>query len=86
MIFYPEDFKKRVKETYPDFEELHRDLDNGSIHVCGYLRALMQPTSFSIDTILAATSLEELQKMAKEAETRLNLYYECRKLCIQING
>ena len=28
-MFYPEEFKKRVKEVYPDCEELHRKLDFG---------------------------------------------------------
>ena len=79
-MFYPEDFKKRVKETFPKFEKLHRVLDNGSLDVGLYLRNLMQSASISNDTILAATSLEELQKMAKVAETRSNLYNEWCKL------
>ena len=28
-MFYPKEFKKRVKEVYPDCEELHRKLDFG---------------------------------------------------------
>ena len=77
-MFYPEDFKKRVKETFPEIEKLHRNLDKGSLEVGLYLRS--RTVSISNDTILAATSLEELQKMAKVAKTRSNLYDEWCKL------
>lgn len=76
-MFYPEDFKKRVKEMFPDWENLHRNLDCGSIYVGQILYA---DFSIPIDTILAATSLDELQDTAKAIKKRKELYSEWCKL------
>ena len=76
-MFYPEDFKKRVKEAYPNFEQLHCDLDNGEDEAVGkFLDKRSDLLSISIYIILDATSLEELQKMARENQKKLKLYGE----------
>lgn len=72
-MFYPEDFKNKVKEMFPDWKGLHRNLDCESVYV-GQL--LYQDFSIPIDTILAATSLEELQRVAKAIKKREALYAE----------
>ncbi len=81
-MFYPEDFKNRVKEVYPNWEELHRGLDIGESLVGErlYNSALQASNSISINTVLAATSLEELKKEAEAADVKMNLYREWRKL------
>lgn len=75
-MFYPEDFKSRVKKAYPNFEKLHRSLDNGDEIVGRLLDDGSYPSTISLDTILAATSLEELQEKAKAIKVKLNLYNE----------
>ena len=35
-MFYPEDFKNRVKKAYPNWDELHRRLDEGDVFVGCY--------------------------------------------------
>lgn len=78
-MFYPEDFKNRVKKAYPDFDELHRRLDNGDVFVGLFLKDDPYPP-ISFDAILAATSLEELQEKAKIALERMDLACEWEKL------
>ena len=73
-MYYPESFKKRVKETYPEYYELHRKLDDGEEGVGKYLYDGSYPASISIDTVLNATSLEELKEKANELQTKLKLY------------
>ena len=69
---YPEIFVHAVKAAYPDWERMHRKLDEGSEFVGRYLddsRVLFTP-----DDILKASSLEELQTEARQAQTREQLY------------
>ena len=75
LMFYPEDFKKRLKKAYPDWEELHWRLDNNDYMVGHLLKENMQ-SAISIDSVLAAKSLEDLQSMAKAMEQRVKLYDE----------
>lgn len=70
---YPEDFIKRCKEIYPDFHELHTDLETGSYYV-GRLLCDSCQDGFSFDTILSANSLEDLQTFAKKEVEKRNLY------------
>lgn len=79
-MFYPTDFKNRVKKTYPNWDELHRGLDNGDVFVGRYLNDSSYPASISLNTILAATSLEELQEMAKVLQAKVDLYNEWSQL------
>ena len=79
-MFYPEDFKNKVKEVHPDWEELHQSLDRGSQYAGALLYYNWYPDSISIDTILVATSLEELQEMAKAKQVDVDLYSEWVRL------
>lgn len=80
-MFYPEEFKNRVKKTYPNWDELHRRMDSGDVFVGRYLDN-NSPSALSLDTILTATSLEELQKKAKIAQEKVALYHD---LCTLYN-
>ena len=74
-MFYPEDFKNRVKKAFPTWDELHRRLDSGDVFVGRYLDD-NSPTALSLNTILTATSLEELQENAKAAQEKVELYHD----------
>lgn len=75
---YPKDFIEEVKAAYPSFKELHSLLDEGAVIVGRYLDDFSS-NSISIDKILAATSLEELQAAANVQKERLALYnWWCR--------
>lgn len=74
-MFYPEDFKNRVKKAFPTWYELHRRLDSEDVLVGRYLDD-NSPTAFPFSTILTATSLEELQEKAKAAQEKVELYHE----------
>ncbi len=78
-MFYPEDFKTRVKKAYPNWEDLHRRLDSGDVFVGRYLDD-NSTTSLSLDTILNATSLEKLQEKARTAQEKVELYREWSNL------
>ena len=70
---YPEDFKKEVKEVYPDFPEIHKLLDNGGDFLGRYLDD-SSGTSISIKDILDATNLEDLQERARKMQRKVKLY------------
>ncbi len=74
-MFYPEDFKNRVKKVYPNWDELHRLLDSGDVVVGVYLDNT-SPTALSLNTILTATSLKKLQEQAKIAQEKVALYHD----------
>lgn len=77
-MFYPEDFKNRVKKAFPTWERMHQKLDSGDAIVGRYLCNNADDV-ISTKTILAATSLEELQDKARAMEERGELYSEwCR--------
>lgn len=60
-IDYPEEFKKNVKENFPDNQELQMGLERGSILPCFYLGQCIH--SGMVDE---TPSLEKLQKEARE--------------------
>lgn len=77
-MFYPEDFKNRVKKAYPNWDELHRRLDEGDVFVGCYLDDSCS-TGISFETILSATSLEELNNKARVGQEKVAIYNEwCR--------
>lgn len=77
-MFYPEDFKNRVKKAYPNWDELHRRLDEGDVFVGRYLDD-SSSTEISFETILSATSLEELKNEARVGQEKVAIYNEwCR--------
>lgn len=72
-MYYPESFKQKVKSIYPDWEELHKRLETGDVFVGRYLND-SSPSGISIDTILKATSLKELQAEAKKMKEKVDIY------------
>jgi len=78
-MFYPEDFKNRVKKAFPTWESMHQKLDSGDVSVGRYLGDNADGV-ISTKTVLAATSLEELQDKARAMEERGQLYSEWCKL------
>ncbi len=78
-MFYPENFKNRVKKVYPDWDELHLGLDNGYEIVGRYLNDASHET-ISVEAVLAATSLEELKKIAEAIKVKKELFREWNQL------
>ena len=70
---YSEKLIKEVKEAYPDYPRMHELAETGSAWLGRYLDD-SSPRSISIDTVLKANSLEELQNLAKEYKKKLDLY------------
>ena len=82
IMFYPEDFKARVRKAYPDWQLIQEKLDNGSTFV-GRLLDDNRSTGLSFETILSATSLEELQDKARAEKEKDDLYAEWSKLYLK---
>lgn len=72
-MYYPEDFKKEVKEVYPDSTEMHRLADEGEYFLGRYLDDSCGG-GIPINTILTALTLEEIQVMARTEKRKINLY------------
>ena len=70
---YSEKLIKEVKEAYPDYPRMHELAETGSAWLGRYLDD-SSPRSISIDTVLKANSLEELQNLAKDYKKKLDLY------------
>ncbi len=77
-MFYPDDFKERVKKAYPYLRDLHHALDNGDPIVGVYLSEC-RPAPITLETILLATSLEELQEKARIEKEKTDLWQEWLK-------
>ena len=81
-MFYPDEFKKRVKKAYPDLELLHEKLDKGDDFVYLYLQSItclpcvldLYPGALSLATVLEATSLEELKKRSMDERRAIEHY------------
>ena len=78
-MFYPQEFKDRVKKAYPDRKDLHQLLDDGDRSVGCFLdhKAVIE---IHLRDILAATSLEELQEEARTIQKSRELFLEWNKL------
>ena len=74
-MFYPEDFKKRVKEIYPERKDLHRMLEYGLL-IVGQILDDAAPKGMNFEEVLNATSLEELQESARLQKAKYDLYLE----------
>ena len=78
-MFYPQDFKNRVKRAYPELELLHQRLDEGDDFAYRYLQSIkclpcvlyLHPGALSVDTVLEGTSLEELKKRSIDEKTAI---------------
>lgn len=75
-MFYPKRFKEKVREAYPNNPALYEQLEKGSLSVGTFLYNNQLPTSVSFDTVLTATSLEELQEQVRHWELGNTLYSE----------
>ncbi|MDP2585965.1 MAG: hypothetical protein Q8P29_03735 [Candidatus Levybacteria bacterium] len=78
---YSEDFKARVKEVFPEWDEMHKALDSGSEWVGRYLddsrKFSMKPED--IVKALEGGKQEEVLEAAKRANNINNLYVEWDK-------
>ena len=72
---YPEEFKKKAKRLYPKWNKLHEMLDSNQTFVGRYLDDGRSST-MSLNKILSAKSLDELQNEARVELERNQLYIE----------
>jgi len=72
---YSESLIREVKELYPDSVEMHNLADSGNAFLGRYLDD-SSPTGIPLDTILLATSLDELQTIARRAKRKVELYHK----------
>lgn len=86
---YPQYFIDRVKKAYPDRNDIHEALENGdnfslpllltNRSVYGENPEFCMRTGISLDEIISATSLEDLQSWAKEIKEKCEIYHlHCR--------
>lgn len=79
-MIYPQKFIKEIQKAYPDCDELHRKLENGDPSVGRNLYNGARRV-FTIEEILEATSLGDLQRDARVYKDKRILYEEwCRLL------
>lgn len=62
-----------VKQAYPDYDRINELAQQGSVWLGRYLDD-SSPRSISIDTILNATSLEQLKQLAQQYRQKLDVY------------
>jgi len=81
-MFYPEEFKTRVRAAYPNLPKLYDHMEAGERHmVKQFLEAGIEiKQGVSFEDVLAATSLEELQAYAKLQQERAELLKEWKEL------
>jgi hypothetical protein len=70
---YTQELIREVKELYPDSPEMHRLAESGNAFLGRYLDD-SSSGGFSVDKILLATSLEELQREARVDKRKRELY------------
>jgi len=70
---YSQEFINKVKECYSSSPEMHKMAKEGEYFLGRYLDDSSQG-GISVDTILLATSLDELQKTARELKKKKELY------------
>jgi len=74
---YSDELIAEVKELFPNNKEMHQHADNGNEILGRYLDD-SSSGSIRIDTILLATSLEQLQTLARFQKRKVEL---CKKWC-----
>lgn len=79
-MFYPDDFKERVKKIYPKSTALHHYLDSGEGSFVGALLRSETPVGIPFAQVLDAKYLEELQDIAKKGLEKEALYEEWQLL------
>ena len=70
---YTPELIREVKELYPNSPEMHQLADNGNAFLGRYLDD-SSPTGVPINDVLLATSLDELQKKARNMKRKVELY------------
>jgi len=70
---YTKELIDEVKALYPNSIEMINHAENGSVWLGRHLDD-SSPTGISLDRILLATSLDELQKEARLAKRKVDLY------------
>lgn len=85
-MFYPNDFKEKVKKLYPDNEELHSALESGDARVGILLQETypydkkfltISPIPAAHSLIESATNLEDLKTAVHTAKTHLFQEWNC---------
>jgi len=76
---YTPELIREVKELYPNSPEIHKLADSGNAFLGRYLDD-SSPTGVPINDVLLATSLDELQKKARDMKRRVELY---KKWCAE---
>ena len=76
---YTQELINEVKELYPNSAEMHRLAESGNAFLGRYLDDSCD-SGIGLDEILLATSLDELQKKAREMKRKVLLY---KKWCDQ---
>ncbi len=76
---YTRDLIDEVKELYPTSTKMHELANSGNVMLGRWLDD-SSPQGISVDKILLATSLETLQKEARIAKRKIELY---KKWCDQ---
>ena len=74
MIIYNEEFKQKCKKLYPDYEMLHRKVEENQTIVGRYLEDNFG--SITWRDVLASDNLEELKDKAKLIKAKRELYEE----------
>jgi hypothetical protein len=76
---YTQELINEVKELYPNSTEMHKLAESGNAFLGRYLDDSCD-NSISLNEILLATSLDELQKKARQMKRKVELY---KKWCAQ---
>jgi hypothetical protein len=76
---YSPELIREVKELYPNSPEMHQLAENGGAFLGRYLDD-SSCNSISLNEILLATSLDELQKKARQMKRKVELY---KKWCAE---
>jgi hypothetical protein len=76
---YSPELIREVKELYPNSPEMHKLADSGNAFLGRYLDD-SSPSGVPINEVLLATSLDELQKKARDMKRKVDLY---RKWCVE---
>ena len=78
---YSEELIKEVRECYPDSPEMHRLAESGHRFLGSYLADSAQD-AIALDTVLIASSLEELKEKAMRMKRKVVIY---KKWCEEDN-
>jgi len=70
---YSKELIAEVKELFPNSKEMHNHAEQGNEILGRYLDD-SSSGGIPIDTVLLATSLEEIQKLARSQKRKIELY------------